>query len=77
MDWPSKSPDLNPIENIWKIMKDNIQNQRNFPKNVDDLKIALKEEWSKLDTSVLRRVVDSMPRRIEAVMNANGGPTKY
>ena len=61
MDWPSKSPDLNPIENIWKIMKDNIQNQRNFPKNVDDLKIALKEEWSKLDTSVLRRVVDSMP----------------
>lgn len=77
MDWPSRSPDLNPIENIWKIMKDNIQKRQDFPRNVNDLKTALKEEWSKLDTSVLRRVVDSMPRRIEAVLNANGGSTKY
>ena len=77
MDWPASSPDLNPIENVWKIMKDNIQKRENFPRTVKELKIALKEEWSNFDMSVLRRVVDSMPQRIEAVLEANGGPTHY
>jgi transposase len=77
MDWPACSPDLNPIENVWKLMKDNIQKRENFPRTVDELKIALKEEWSNFDPSLLKRVVDSMPRRIEAVLEAKGSPTKY
>jgi transposase len=77
MDWPASSPDLNPIENVWKLMKDNIQKRENFPRTVNELKTALKEEWSNFDTSLLRKVVDSMPRRIEAVLEAKGGPTKY
>jgi len=32
MDWPASSPDLNPIENVWKLMKDNIQKHKNFRK---------------------------------------------
>jgi len=77
MNWPANSPDLNPIENIWKLLKDNIQKQKNFPKTVDELKTALSEEWSKFDVSILRKVVDSMPQRIEAALDAKGGPTKY
>ena len=45
IDWPANSPDLNPIENIWKILKDNIQNQKDFPRTVSELKVALKKEW--------------------------------
>ena len=77
MDWPASSPDLNPIENVWKLMKDNIQKHENFPRTVNELKIALKEEWSDFDMSVLRRVADSMPQRIEAVLEAKGGPINY
>ena len=76
MDWPANPPDLNSIESIWKLLKDNIQKHENFPRTVDELKAALREEWSKFDVSVLWKVVNSMPRRIEAVLDAKGGPTK-
>ena len=77
IDWPANSPDLNPIENIWKLLKDNIQKREDFPRTVNKLKIALREEWENLDRSVFEEVVTSMPRRIDAVLRANGGPTKY
>ena len=77
IDWPANSPDLNPIENIWKQLKDNIQNQKVFPKNVNELKVALKKEWENLDSSVFEEVVNSMPRRIDMVLQARGGPIKY
>lgn len=77
MKWPANSPDLNPIENIWKLLKDSIQKKEDFPRTIDELKIALTEAWSEFDTSILREVTDSMPRRIQAVLNANGGQTKY
>lgn len=54
MDWPASSPDLNPIENVWKLLKDNIQKRENFPRTVDELKASLREEWSKFNVSVLR-----------------------
>ena len=73
IDWPANSPDLNPIENIWKQLKDNIQNQKVFPKNVNELKVALKKEWENLDSSVFEEVVNSMPRRIDMVLQARVG----
>lgn len=77
MDWPANSPDLNPIENLWRQLKDNIQSRSVFPRNIDELKCALKEEWENLDCSHFESVVASMPRRINAVLEAGGGPTKY
>lgn len=77
MDWPANSPDLNPIENIWKLLKDNIQNCENFPRTINDLKAALLEEWENLDSSIFKEAALSMPRRIDAVLKAGGGPTKY
>ena len=68
---------MNPIENIWRQLKDNIQSQKVFPKNVNELKVALKKEWENLDNSVFEKVVISMPRRINAVLAARGGLTKY
>ena len=61
--WPPQSPDLNPIENLSKILKDNIRRKMNFPKSVNELKVALAKEWSRLDPQLLFRLIESMPRR--------------
>ncbi|CAJ0847325.1 10954_t:CDS:1, partial [Entrophospora sp. SA101] len=56
---------------------DNIQKHEDFPRTVNELKIALREEWENLDRSVFKEVVTSIPKRIDVVLRANGGPTKY
>jgi hypothetical protein len=47
LDWPSQSHDLNPIENLWSVMK-NIVQKRN-PKNLDELRMIILEVWEELD----------------------------
>ena len=77
MNWPANFPDLNPIENLWKQLKDNIQSHKIFSRNINKLKSALREEWDNLDCSHFEAVVVSMPRRINAVLEAKGELTKY
>ncbi|CAG8510209.1 9439_t:CDS:1, partial [Ambispora gerdemannii] len=77
INWPANSPDLNPIENIWKISKDNIKKNEIVPKTVDELKVALKVEWEKIDVAILEQVTASMSRRINTILESNGGPIKY
>ncbi len=75
LDWPANSPDLNPIENLLAIVKRKMRDTR--PNNVDDLKAALKATWASITPEQCHRLIDSMPRRIDAVIHAKGGPTKY
>jgi len=44
MDWPSNSPDLNPIENLWAIVKR--ETERCMPKNLNELERIMVEEWN-------------------------------
>ncbi len=75
LDWPANSPDLNPIENLWGIVKRKMRDTR--PNNVDDLKATVKETWASIPPQQCHRLITSMPRRIEAVIKAKGAPTKY
>lgn len=72
---PPQSPDINPIEHLWSVLERKI---RQFPiTNKERLKSVISTEWEKISADVTKKLVDSMPRRLEAIIKAKGYPTKY
>ena len=45
MDWPAKSSDINPVENVWALLGDKVKKRDNPPRNLEELIVALQEEW--------------------------------
>lgn len=72
---PPQSPDVNPIEHLWSILESKIRTRSISNKN--DIEKALQEEWNNIPPSVTAKLVDSMPRRLDAVIKVKGNPTKY
>ncbi|GFU21630.1 hypothetical protein TNCV_1828231 [Trichonephila clavipes] len=71
--WPARSPDLNPIENVWDALGRQVAG-RNYPRtNKNTLIRALTEEWDKLPQQLLDNVVQSMVRRVECCITLHGG----
>ncbi len=75
LNWPANSPDLNPIENLWGIVKRKMWYAR--PNNAEELKATIRATWALITPEQCHRLIDSMPRRIAAVIQAKGAPTKY
>ena len=75
MQWPSQSPDLNPIEHLWEELDRQLKGRK--PSNKHELFNQLKQCWSNIQLDVVIKLVDSMPRRCQAVIDANGFATKY
>ncbi len=75
LDWPANSPNVNPIENLWGIVKRKMRDTR--PNNADDLKAVIKAIWASITPEHCHRLIASMPRRNDAVIHAKGGLTKY
>ncbi|GBM12930.1 hypothetical protein AVEN_163992-1 [Araneus ventricosus] len=68
LDWPAKSPDLNPIENLWHMLERRVKRRNQHPHNLVDLRDQILSEWLKLDATYLQNLVDSLPNRIQAVI---------
>uniref|UniRef100_A0A673ZYU8 Transposase Tc1-like domain-containing protein n=1 Tax=Salmo trutta TaxID=8032 RepID=A0A673ZYU8_SALTR len=77
MDWPARSPDLNPIEHIWDIMSRSIHQRHVAPQTVQELADALVQVWEEIPQETIRHLIMSMPRRYREVIQARGGHTHY
>ena len=74
-EWPGNSPDPNPIENAWNVMKKKVQEAQ--PVNISELTHALKTLWVTMETDYFEKLVNLMPRRLQDVIQAKGFMTKY
>lgn len=76
IDTPAQSPDLNPIENLWVYLKKKVAKRQ--PTNKTALKSAILEEWKNIPSNYdLKKLVHSMKKRLQCVVDAKGGHTKY
>lgn len=77
MVWPALSPDLNPIEHLWDELKRRVRARDIAPSSIVELKTALEEEWQAIPQNNLKKLIRSMKNRMQAVIRARGGNTKY
>ena len=75
--WPPRSPNLNPIENIWAIMKQKIAKLETRPKTLSELEIAVNAAWNEIQLDTVKNLYRSMPRRISCCLHSRGSLTKY
>lgn len=75
LEWPSQSADLNPIENIWSTLDSDVSPE--LRKNKESFFRNLSIVWNQISPALLKNLVESMPRRLQAVIKAKGGNTKY
>ncbi len=66
MDWPSMSPDLNPIEHLWGILKQKVEECK--VSNIHQLHDVVMEEWKRTPVATCEALVNSMPKRVKAVL---------
>lgn len=77
LHWPSRSPDLNPIENLWGIMVRRIYANNKQYQTVNELKEAIQEAWDVIDPETIQNLIRSMPNRIFQVIERKGRATDY
>ena len=78
MDWPAYSPDLNPIENVWSYLKSQLCQYETEPTSIHELWERVQHVWyNKVTAEYCRKVIESMPQRIAAVIKAKDGQTKW
>lgn len=77
LEWPANSPDLNSLENVWKLLKNAVQHGQSIPKSLDELKATIQREWTLVSSSQLLTLCHSMPARLQSVIEARGGHTHW
>uniref|UniRef100_A0A8C5Q5J6 Tc1-like transposase DDE domain-containing protein n=1 Tax=Leptobrachium leishanense TaxID=445787 RepID=A0A8C5Q5J6_9ANUR len=70
LEWPSQSPDLNPIENLWWDLKKAVAVRK--PKNVTELEAFAHDEWAKIPVDRCKTLVSSYASRLKAVITVKG-----
>ncbi len=75
--WPAYSPDMSPIEHVWDALDRHIRQRVPVPANIQQLHTAIEEEWTNILQATINNLINSMWRRCVALLEANGGHTRY
>ena len=75
LDWPSQSPDMNPIEHLWRMVKYKLRNRT--ASSVEEKKQQIQEVWSEISPDLTKKLVNSMQKRLKKLIEVKGAPTGY
>ena len=75
LEWPSQSPDLNPIEQLWAELKKRVRAR--WPTDLTQLHQLCQEEWAKIPPTYCGKLVEGFPKRLTQVKQFKGNTTKY
>lgn len=75
LPWPSMSPDLNPIENLWQELK--VRINRRSPKNLQELERVTIEEWKKIPEKTCSNLIKNFRKRLQQVIKMRGHAIDY
>jgi transposase len=77
MEWPARSPDLNPIEHVWDTLQQRVLERRMVFRTLQQLEVVLVKEWHNIPQEYIVNLYESMLHRMEAVIQARGGSTRF
>ncbi|GFX49327.1 transposable element Tc1 transposase [Trichonephila clavipes] len=77
LPWPAYSPDMSPIEHEWDIVGRRIARDLRPVASTDELWLRIQTIWNTLPQTDIKKLFNSMPRRVAALIAAHGGHTKY
>lgn len=77
LEWPARSPDCNPIENIWGIMVRRIYANNRQYDSVEQLQESILSCWNNLEQSIIDNLIESMQNRIYSVIANKGNKIQY
>ena len=81
LDWPARCPDINTIENVWSLMAQELTEDSQCGRHLtaDQLWTHVQRKWDelRLRPALFGTLAGSMERRLESVVGAAGGCTKY
>ncbi|GFW17029.1 transposable element Tc3 transposase [Trichonephila clavipes] len=77
MDWPARSPNLNPIDIVWDFLGRRLAARTLPPVTIRELRLALQDEWAAMPQQLIDTLILSMGRRCETCLAVRGDPIPY
>jgi hypothetical protein len=74
LPWPTQSPDLNIVEQLCAVLESMVRS-RFPPPSLKELRDVLHEEWYSIPLDTPQNLLESIPRRVQTVLQTNSGPT--